>query len=114
MSTVTLKELRTGPVETKDASLTIELGDDRLALGEHRFELTVTDNSGNQSKAAIVSVFIIDASAPTAILRIVNREGQPVDRVAFGEAFTLDGSLSTDVGGGVIDRYVWRLIPAVG
>ena len=112
MSKVTLKDLRTGPVETKDASLTIEMGTDRLPLGEHRFELMVTDNSGNQSKAAIVSVFIIDTTAPTAILRIVNAEGQPVDKIPFGDTFTLDGSLSTDAGGGVIDRYVWRLISA--
>ncbi|TVZ37376.1 hypothetical protein P886_1717 [Alteromonadaceae bacterium 2753L.S.0a.02] len=111
MTTINLDELRnSGTVETSDARLDIEMGERPLPLGEHRFNLQVFDNSGNQSTAAIVSVFIIDTQAPTAILRVLNNQGQPVNRIAFGDNFTLDASLSTDAGGGVIDRYVWRMV----
>lgn len=113
MTTVALGEIqRAGQdgITTPDSVLTIEMQDDRLPLGEHRFQLTVADNSGNQSVAAIVSVFILDQQAPTAVLRVLGANGQPINRIPFGDTFTLDGTLSTDQGGGVIDRFVWRLL----
>ena len=111
MTTISLDKLReAGDIETTDATLEVEVGDKPLALGEHRFNLQVFDNAGNQSKAAIVSIFIIDSAAPTAILRVLNNDRQPVNRIGFGESFILDAGLSTDAGGGVIDRYVWRMV----
>ncbi|SMF27724.1 hypothetical protein SAMN02745866_01764 [Alteromonadaceae bacterium Bs31] len=111
MTTVNIEKFREAQVmETRDPVLEIEMGDSPLELGEHRFNLQVFDNSGNESTAAIVSVFIIDTAAPTAILRVLNNQGQPLSRIPFGETFTLDASLSTDTGGGAIDRYVWRMI----
>jgi hypothetical protein len=110
MTTVSLETLRKEQQTTPDPLLTIDMQDAQLPIGEHRFSLTVVDNSGNESTAAIISVVILDTTAPTAVLRALDANGRPTDRIAFGETFTLSGDLSTDAGGGNIDRYVWRLI----
>ena len=42
--------------------------DQKLPVGQHRFRLTVTDDSGNKSTPAVVSVIVADTTAPTAVL----------------------------------------------
>lgn len=111
MTTINIDELREQQtVETEDARLVIQMGDEPLPLGEHRFNLQVVDNSGNESTTALVSVFIIDTTAPTAILRVMNSQGLPVSRIPYGDEFVLDARMSTDAGGGTISRYIWRMV----
>ena len=110
MSTIKLEDILGGAQETEDAQLRIDMPGEKLPVGQHRFQLTVADSSGNKSQPAIVLVAVLDTQAPTAILVARNLEGQPVNKVPFGRGFILDGSKSTDVGGGKIVRYSWRLV----
>ena len=90
--------------EASDSTLVISVDPDQpLPVGTHLFQLEVTDDSGNRSQPARFRVTIIDNSAPTAIIR-------GPERVPHGSEFTLDGSQSTDVGGGQIAKYIWTLI----
>ena len=58
--------------QVKTANATIEasllLQGIKLPVGQHRFNLVVTDDSGNQSQAAQLTVIVVDAIAPTAVL----------------------------------------------
>ncbi len=47
--------------ETRDSSLSVDGG---LPVGDHIFQLTVIDESGNKSKPAQMTVKIIDLSIP--------------------------------------------------
>ena len=76
-----------------------------LAVGRHRFALVVTDDSGNRSAQAFVDVVVLDNQAPTAIIALPN----PLS-IVFGSSFTLDGSPSTDQGGGIIVSYEWTMV----
>ncbi|MEQ9400216.1 MAG: hypothetical protein RJQ04_13725 [Longimicrobiales bacterium] len=71
-----------------------------FAVGRHTFELVVVDDSGNRSVSDRVIVIVFDDLAPTAVV-------QAPEHVPHGESFTLDGSLSSDAGGGSIARYLW-------
>lgn len=82
-----------------------------LEVGVSTFGLQVTDDSGNESTLAQVTVTLLepDTTAPTAVLSAVYPDGRPViGTVPQGAAFLLTGVRSTDVGG-VIVRYDWRL-----
>jgi len=74
-----------------------------LPLGPHVFQLVVRDDAGNLSQPATVVVTVIDAVAPTAVLKAPQR-------VRFGESFTLDGKDSTDAGGGRVARWIWTYL----
>jgi len=74
-----------------------------LKVGGYLFQLEVIDDSGNPSKPVQARIFIVDQSAPTAILSAPRA-------VPFATDFTLSGAESTDAGGGTIARYVWTLI----
>ena len=111
MTDITIEKLQAeGKVETPDPILNIAMGDKPLPLGQHSFELSVTDSAGNESAAAIVTIFILDQEAPTAILEAFTTDGKPSTNFNFGESFTLNASKSTDAGGSQIDRYIWRLV----
>lgn len=115
MTTIKLDDLLADPnntVKTADPQLQIQIADRNLAVGQHRFSLTVVDDSGNVSKPpAIITVIVEDQSAPTAVLDLRNEAGQQVldGRIAFGSGFILDGSRSTDIGGR-IESYSWALL----
>src|SRR5260370_149488 len=46
-----------------------------LPIGRQRFQLIVTDDSGNVSKPDVVVVIIADKDAPTAVLTVPNPVG---------------------------------------
>jgi hypothetical protein len=75
-----------------------------LRIGQHIFSLVVTDDSGNKSQAATAIVIVLDNAAPTAIVT------PPRQTIQFGQDFTLDGSTSTDVGGGRVVQWEWMLV----
>ena len=113
MTDVTLEELLAATkVETADSQLTIQMPSQKLAVGQHRFSLTVEDDSGNQSTAAQITVIVVDTTAPTAVLDLRNAQGGPVTngRIEFGSGFILDGKRSVDIGG-TISKYVWEIVP---
>jgi hypothetical protein len=92
------------PVETTDAKVEVTITPDNpLRTGRHRFRLVVVDDSGNTSAPDEVDVFVMDESAPTAVL-------EAPKRVRFGESFPMSGARSIDAGGGTIVRYIWTLI----
>ena len=78
-----------------------------LPRGRQRFQLIVTDDSGNASIPDVVEVIVADQDAPTAVLNAPRL-------VAFGRSFNLDGSRSTDLGGGRIVRFAWTYLGPVG
>jgi hypothetical protein len=72
-----------------------------LKPGKMTFTLVVVDDSGNESAPATFIVNVVDSERPTAIL--VGPE-----KVPQAQAFKLDGSRSTDIGGRIM-RYRWTL-----
>ncbi|HEX9311963.1 MAG TPA: hypothetical protein VGA30_03930 [Actinomycetota bacterium] len=92
------------PVETEDPTVEVTVSVDiPLAVGKHVFQLVVEDDSGNQSLPATVDVVVRDSQAPTAILAAPSQ-------VDFGQSFKLDGSKSSDVGGGKVVKFIWTLV----
>lgn len=75
-----------------------------LPVGRVRFQLVVTDDSGNESAPDAVDVIIRDNELPTAIL-------DAPDVVDFRTSFSLSGRRSSDVGGRIVS-YRWALIDA--
>lgn len=74
-----------------------------LAVGRHRFQLVVVDDSGNVSEPDVVEVIVKDLTKPTAVL-------QAPREVEFGQSFQLSGNRSFDIGGKII-KYRWTLLP---
>lgn len=113
MTDIKLEELlATEKVETTDSQLVIQMPDQKLAVGQHRFSLTVVDDSGNSSSAANVTVIVVDTTAPTAVVDLRDEQGRNVTdgRIEFGSGFILDGKRSVDIGG-TIASFVWEVVP---
>ena len=70
-----------------------------LPPGCHRFQLVVTDDSGNASDPSVAEIIVRDTQKPTAVLD-APRE------VEIGRSFQLSGRRSSDVGGRIV-RYTW-------
>lgn len=93
------------PIEAAapDATLVVDADAARpLSVGAHVFQLEVVDDSGLRSQPERVTVVVADTQAPTAVIRAPRT-------VPFGQAITLNGGDSVDVGGRIV-RYVWTLI----
>ncbi|MCX7277293.1 MAG: hypothetical protein NTZ15_08195 [Burkholderiales bacterium] len=71
-----------------------------LPPGRHRFQLIVTDDSGNQSEPATVDVIVVDDKKPTAVI------DAPAS-VSLGSSFKLFGNKSFDLAPGKIANYRW-------
>lgn len=84
-----------------------------LKVGKHVFQLVVTDDSGNQSEPANVTVVVLDQTRPTAVIDLINAAGEriaaPSAEIPFGQPFTLSAERSSDVGG-VVQSYTWTLL----
>ena len=81
------------PIETDQPNVTVEVTTNAPLLpGRHRFELLVTDDSGNISEPTTLVVIVADRERPTAVL-----DGPEV--VDFGRSFELSGKRSFDIGG---------------
>ena len=86
-----------------DSLLTIQVdAANPLIPGSYRFQLVVTDDSGNNSNPATVRIVVADDQAPTAVI-------DAPDRVGFGKEFALSGKRSIDIGGS-LTKFVWTLI----
>lgn len=83
-----------------------------LKVGKHVFNLVVTDDSGNKSAPAVITIIVADGELPTAVIDFINADGKripdPQVTVRFGEAFQLSGERSTDVGGNPV-AWTWTL-----
>lgn len=113
MTDVTLEELLAETkVKTTDSQLVIQMPSQKLAVGQHRFGLTVQDDSGNVSNVAQVTVIVVDTTAPTAVVDLRDAQGRTVTngRIEFGSGFILDGSRSVDIGG-TISGFEWEILP---
>jgi hypothetical protein len=113
MTDITLEKLLAEQkVETADSSLVIQMPAQKLAVGQHRFNLTVEDDSGNLSNAAQITVIVVDTAAPTAVLDLLDDQGRTVvdGRIAFGSGFILSGKRSVDIGG-TVSKFIWEVVP---
>lgn len=101
-----MPEFRSGqPVQTDVADIDVSVSQAApLPVGKHRFELVVSDDSGNQSEPAVHEVIVRDATRPTAVI-----DGPRV--VDFGKSFQLSGRRSSDPAPGRIVTYRWTLLP---
>jgi len=95
---------RNTTIETTSSGLEVRfVPGTSLPPGQYRFQLTVTDNAGNHSQPAQVSVTVIAASntqAPTAVLHLPST-------AQVGVPFRLDGGASTAAADLTILRYSW-------
>lgn len=85
-----------------------------LKPGKHVFRLVVTDDSGNASDPALVTVIVLDKERPTAVIDVLNTAGMvipPPSTITFGERFLLSGKRSDDIGG-TVTTWTWSLLPA--
>lgn len=113
MTAITLEKLlETEKVQTTDSQLVIQMPGQKLPVGQHRFSLSVQDDSGNVSQDAIVTLIVVDTAAPTAVLDLRDEQGRAVSngRIDFGSGFILDGKRSVDIGG-TIAKYTWEVVP---
>jgi len=92
------------PIQTKESAIEVTISEKQpLAIGRHRFQLIVTDDSGNKSKADVVEVIVADTEAPTAVLAAPRA-------VPVGKSFELNGEKSFDIGGGQVIVYEWSYL----
>jgi hypothetical protein len=83
------------PIESDQPNVVVEVDQAApLVTGRHRFELIVTDDSGNESEPTALIVIVADRERPTAVL-----DGPDV--VNFGASFELSGRRSFDIGGSI-------------
>lgn len=113
MTDISLEAIQKEAQTTNDALLNISVKNDNpLAIGSHTFELTVVDDSGNQSVPAQVILIVRDSQAPTAVIIAADESGRPLTNNAleFGAGFILNGSKSIDIAPGKITKYIWTLL----
>jgi hypothetical protein len=83
-----------------------------LKVGKHVFNLVVTDDSGNPSAPAVITIIVTDGELPTAVIDFIGADGRripdPQVTVPFGAAFQLTGERSSDVGGEPV-AWTWTL-----
>jgi hypothetical protein len=84
-----------------------------LKPGKHVFQLVVTDDSGNDSDTASVTIIVQDLDRPTAVVDLLDDTGgrisEPEVKVPFGKPFRLTGDRSSDIGGAV-KVWNWTLL----
>src|SRR5262245_20681877 len=84
-----------------------------MKVGKHMFRLAVRDHAGNDSAPAQVTIIVADTERPTAVIDVLdaagNRNPAPEVTVSFGQAFSLTGDRSSDIGGEV-KLWQWVLL----
>ena len=84
-----------------------------LQPGRHIFQLVVTDNAGNLSEPARVTVLVKDRTEPSAVIDYVREDGTRLYNdeivVAYGRPFRLTGERSSDANGRIAS-YSWRIL----
>ena len=92
------------PVESADPVIEVTVDPAApLAVGRHRFQLAVVDDSGNVSLPDTVDVIVRDTTRPTAVLKAPSQ-------AEFGTSFQLDGRASSDVAPGKVVKYIFTLV----
>jgi hypothetical protein len=91
-------------IETADNKIEVTVGPNtQLAVGEHRFQLVVVDDDGNESEPFFTRVLVKALDRPTAHVEALPAE------VEFGKPFTLSGARSRDISGKIV-KYIWTRI----
>jgi hypothetical protein len=91
------------PFESVEPNLLVEVNRQQpLTTGAHRFILQVVDDSGNISDPAELTVLVVDATRPNAVI-----DGPR--QVNFLTQFELSGKASFDIGGKIV-KYIWTLM----
>lgn len=84
-----------------------------LKVGKHVFQLIVTDDAGNESEPATVTIIVLDRERPTAVIDVVNAAGEristPSVEIPLGQRFQLLADRSSDIGG-VVRGFKWTLM----
>lgn len=83
-----------------------------LPIGKNVFSLVVSDDSGNNSAPASVTIIVTDTQRPTAVVDFLDAAGvrnpAPQVVVPFGTKFSLTGERSSDIAGQV-KSFSWTL-----
>lgn len=102
------------PVVSAGPTVTV---DNPLPVGPVTFKLTVVDDSGNESEAAILKVTIADLDKPTAVLEVFDAKNNLISApagqalaVPAGQVFTLSAAKSIDKAPGKIKEYRFTLV----
>lgn len=103
------------PVNQNDPVVKVDITDaNPLPLGLNRFQLVVIDDAGNVSEPAILQVIVRDTERPTAVLEMIDANGQTIDPVVTqGSSFVLTGIRSKDTPPGKIKEYQFTLLDRV-
>jgi hypothetical protein len=92
-------------IETEVPTITVDIDPQNpLGVGQHLFQLVVTDDAGNRSSPATVAILVRDLELPTAVI-----DG-PRGGVGFNQPFQLSGERSSDPAPGRIVRFEWTLL----
>jgi hypothetical protein len=92
------------PVENDSPAIEVTVSPDKpLAIGRHRFQLVVADDSGNASQPDLVEIIVRDSQAPTAVI-------DAPTQVEFGQSFAMSGKRSSDIPPGKVVKFVWTLL----
>ena len=80
-----------------------------LRLGDHTFQLQVSDDAGNASVPVKIVVTVIDTGRPNARVVVLDEQGKPLsdNQVPRNASFVLNAEKSFDPDGGAIRSYVW-------
>lgn len=100
------------PVVQEEPDVKVDVSvEDPLPLGVNRFRLVVVDDSGNESEPVFLEVIVRDNARPTAVLDMVNANGQRIEPVVdFGASFILSGRRSSDLPPGRVAEYRFTLV----
>src|SRR5215204_1917541 len=92
------------PIVTTTPTVEVTLSpQNALSVGPHRFRLVVTDEAGNESEPAEVTIIVLDTGRPTAVLDAPRS-------VPFGQSIQLSATRSTDPEGSALRRFTWTLL----
>ena len=96
------------PVEQDAPDVKVDFApNQQLKVGANRFELVVIDDAGQESEPATIEVVLLHDEKPTAILDVLNPNGERLERPRLkqGEQFMLSGKRSFDKDPGKIEKY---------
>lgn len=99
------------PIETAEPRIEVTVNPQTpLPIGRQRFQLVVIDSAENESQPDLVEVIIQDTERPTAVLDVLDIQGNQTNEIEFGQSFLLSGRRSTDIPPGEIVSYRWTLV----
>jgi len=100
------------PVVQDNPQVTVDIRRGKaLPVGNHRFQLVVVDDAGNESEPTFLDIIVKDSARPT-VLDLINKNKTVIDPpvVPAGKSFILSAARSKDADGR-IKEYRWTLLP---